>query len=210
MTSEALGVSGRSETLRLYHVLLATRTEGPGLRAAVWVQGCPNHCKGCMAPETWSFTDGFPMDVSELAEEILATPALEGVTLAGGEPFAQAAPLASLAQRLRVHGLGVITFTGYTLAQLKAQHSPGTDALLAATDLLIDGPYIETLACDDRPWVGSSNQAYHFLTDRYRESVAAYKRQKNKLELRILPDGRVIANGMLPEAALRAIKNFQK
>lgn len=179
-----------TDTLRLYQYLLATRTEGPGLRAAVWVQGCPNHCRGCMTPETWSFTDGYDMEATALAEEILATPGLEGVTFAGGEPFAQAAALAAL-------------------AALKARKDSATEALLAATDLLIDGPYIEALACTDKPWVGSSNQQYHHLTDRYRESVAAYEKKKNKLEIRIFPDGRILANGMLPEEALRAVKNLK-
>ena len=198
-----------TDTLRLYQYLLATRTEGPGLRAAVWVQGCPNHCRGCMTPETWSFTDGYDMEATALAEEILATPGLEGVTFAGGEPFAQAAALAALAAPLRAAGLGVITFTGFTLAALKARKDSATEALLAATDLLIDGPYSEALACTDKPWVGSSNQQYHHLTDRYRESVAAYEKKKNKLEIRIFPDGRILANGMLPEEALRAVKNLK-
>lgn len=150
------------------------------------------------------------MSVEKLAKEILATPGLEGVTFAGGEPFCQASALAALAQTLRTHGLGVITFTGYTLAQLKDKQDVATTALLDATDLLIDGPYVQALACGDKPWVGSSNQQYHFLTSRYRESVVAAQKKHNRLEIRILPDGRIIANGMLPADALRAIRELSE
>lgn len=103
------------DVLRLHHYILTTRTEGPGLRAAVWVQGCPNRCAGCMAPDTWSFTDGYEKSVAALAEEILAIPYLEGATFAGGEPFCQAGALANLAGRLRPAGLSIIVFSGYTL-----------------------------------------------------------------------------------------------
>lgn len=30
---------------------VGTRTLGPGVRSVVWVQGCPFHCLGCLAPE---------------------------------------------------------------------------------------------------------------------------------------------------------------
>ena len=32
---------------------------GDGLRAVVWTQGCPNHCKECQNPETWDYEGGF-------------------------------------------------------------------------------------------------------------------------------------------------------
>ena len=31
---------------------------GDGLRAILWTQGCPNHCKGCQNPETWDYGAG--------------------------------------------------------------------------------------------------------------------------------------------------------
>jgi pyruvate-formate lyase-activating enzyme len=30
---------------------VGTRALGPGLRSAVWVQGCPFRCTGCIAPD---------------------------------------------------------------------------------------------------------------------------------------------------------------
>ena len=59
---------------------------------------------------------------------------------------------------------GVIVYTGYCFEELK--EVPGADALLAQTDLLIDGPYIQELD-DGRSLRGSSNQRIIPLTDRY-------------------------------------------
>ena len=39
-------------------------------------------------------------------------------------------------------GLDVVTFTGYLYEELLAKHDPAVDALLAQTDMLIDGPFV--------------------------------------------------------------------
>ncbi|MGB4137003.1 MAG: 4Fe-4S cluster-binding domain-containing protein, partial [Microbacterium sp.] len=39
-----------AERLRWSRFLPATRAEGPGLRAAIWVQGCAVHCPECFNP----------------------------------------------------------------------------------------------------------------------------------------------------------------
>lgn len=191
------------EILRLHHYILCTRTEGPGARATIWVQGCPNHCAGCASPDTWSFAEGYEKRVDELADEIFAVPHLEGVTFAGGEPFCQAQALASLGRRLQREGLSIITFSGYTLADLRDMHEDDVTGLLSVTDVLIDGPYMGELACQDRPLVGSSNQEYHFLTERYAFLEELWRGGKNKAEVRIMPDGRISVNGML-------VLNFMK
>lgn len=185
--------------LRLYHYIPATRTEGPGLRAGLWVQGCPRHCKGCAAPETWAFEAGYEQDIDELTKKILSTPELDGITIAGGEPFCQARALAELLSKLRERSpdFSSICFSGWTLTELNELHSKGVDDLLSKTDLLIDGPYIEALASNARPLVGSSNQEFHFLTPRLKWWKDTWKHTKNKVEIRIMPDGRLSANGMI-------------
>lgn len=53
----------------------------------------------------------------------------------------------------------------------------------------------------DRPLVGSSNQRFHFLTDRYKkEDIMSWK---NSFEIRIDQDGRIWINGMGDLAGLR-------
>jgi anaerobic ribonucleoside-triphosphate reductase activating protein len=96
----------------------------------------------------------------------------------------------------------VVTFTGLTVAKIREADSRDWDALLAVTDLLIDGPFVAALADQSRPWVGSSNQSFHFLTPRYRQLQEALGRMPNTLEVHISPSGVVRTNGMMPDSAL--------
>lgn len=131
-----------------YQLMLAaekigTYALGPGFRAAVWVQGCPFHCEGCIAPE-WTLPGGYPVEVGGLAPRILADNRLEGITLSGGEPMQQANELAKLVQiikRLKPK-LNVICFTGYRYEVLQKSKNTGVQELLDQVDLLIDGPYL--------------------------------------------------------------------
>jgi anaerobic ribonucleoside-triphosphate reductase activating protein len=129
---------------------------------------------------------------------------VEGVTLLGGEPFEQAAPLARFADALRAAGLSVMTFTGYELPQLRqwALMRPDVAALLEATDLLADGPYLRDRPDTARPWVGSTNQGLHALTDRYADEISHLSRHADRLEVRVESDGTVSVNGWAELAVL--------
>ncbi|MER3447925.1 MAG: ribonucleoside-triphosphate reductase activating protein [Candidatus Dadabacteria bacterium] len=184
--------------LRIHRFLPYTRVEGPGERACIWVQGCPIRCSGCAVPWTWPEHGGQEIDVAELAHKILTGPPIEGVTFVGGEPFAQAEALAELGRTVKAAGLSVVTFTGYVLEKILRSPRPGWHDLLAVTDLLIDGPFKRDLLDTSRPWVGSSNQRYHFLTERYRHLKDHLEQIPNRIEVRIGPDGSVLINGLAP------------
>jgi anaerobic ribonucleoside-triphosphate reductase activating protein len=61
---------------------------------------------------------------------------------------------------------------------------------------LIDGPYRQDLSDINRPWVGSSNQRYHFLSSRYLHMKNTLTNIANRLEIRIYQDGQIFLNGM--------------
>ncbi len=182
--------------LRINKFLPFTKVEGPGERACIWVQGCPIHCSGCAVPWTWSEQGGEEVDTEELAKRILNGSQVEGVTFVGGEPFAQAEALAHLGGILQESGLSVMTFTGYVLEGILKSSRLGWHDLVSVTDLLIDGPFRQDLADVSRPWVGSSNQRYHFLTPRYRHLESSLLNIPNRFEVRVHPDGRMFINGM--------------
>ena len=96
-----------------------TDAEGPGRRYAIWVQGCPLRCPGCCNPELLGSEGGTSTTVGQLLERVLATPGIEGISLLGGEPFAQPQGCAELAQGVADAGLSVVVFSGFTLRQLR-------------------------------------------------------------------------------------------
>ena len=61
-------------------------------------------------------------------------------------------------------------------------------------DLLIDGAFEADKVDYSRPWCGSTNQRYHFLTNRYNEEI--FEKYKNKIEINISKNGTIFMNGM--------------
>jgi anaerobic ribonucleoside-triphosphate reductase activating protein len=80
-------------TLRLFGTADDSIVDGPGIRLAVFVQGCAHRCPGCHNPKAQPCEGGRAATVEELVEKVRANPLLAGVTLTGGEPFDQAEPL---------------------------------------------------------------------------------------------------------------------
>lgn len=196
--------------LRIHRFISHTRVEGPGERACIWVQGCTICCPGCAVPWTWPKKGGEIVDTDEMADRILRSPRVEGVTFVGGEPFAQAAALAALGQALQDAGLSVMTFTGYLLQDIIDSGHKEWLNLVAVTDLLIDGPYRQDLADLSRPWVGSANQRYHFLTGRYSYLERSLKIVPNRLEIRVQTNGTTLINGMANTEEVRNLLDYNK
>lgn len=192
-------------TIRLFGTAPDSIVDGPGLRFAVYVQGCTHGCPGCHNPESQPCAGGEARDLDSLMAEIAANKLAQGVTISGGEPFEQAAACAELARRCRALGLNVWTYSGYTYEQLAAWAASalatagGSDAasdpasaraadaacgrasdrasaaqgpasmlphvdpfgaagLLAVTDVLVDGPFVQAKHSYQLKWRGSSNQ----------------------------------------------------
>ena len=149
-----------SQPLRLSGIVEESIVDGPGLRYVLFTQGCPHRCRGCHNPQTHSLEGGFLFTTKAALEQFDGNPLLAGVTLSGGEPFLQAAPLCAVAQGVHERGNTVVTYTGYTFETLQemAVHDPWITRLLDLTDLLIDGPYVEELRDMELRFRGSSNQ----------------------------------------------------
>lgn len=178
--------------LRVFNILKKTKVEGPGIRYCIWTQGCSRHCRGCQAVHTWSHSGGYLVDVKDIIEDIKSQKDIEGVTFLGGEPFEQAEALGIIAEEVQKNELSVLCFSGFLLEELRAEEK--NKLLLDNIDLLIDGEFKQELVDYSRPWCGSSNQRYHFLTDRYNEEI--FTKYKNKVEVNISKNGVIFMNGM--------------
>ncbi|RAM49188.1 MAG: radical SAM protein [Hapalosiphonaceae cyanobacterium JJU2] len=171
-----------------------SEVNGPGCRAVVWVQGCLRECPGCFNTESWSFEINQLVTIDYLAEKILSNSRNQGVTFSGGEPFWQAATLASVARKVKAAGLNVMSFTGFTLEQLQSEYAPaGSQELLGQLDILIDGPYIQSLALNspDSP-VSSSNQRVHVFNPALQDNISW---ASDQIEIHIFKDGSRLVTG---------------
>ena len=151
-------------TLNVYHISEGSYALGPGLRYIIWVQGCMQNCKGCISPQSRPMIANNLIRIETLANSIINNHKIEGITISGGEPFLQASKLALLLQMVKEKRpeLNVIVFSGYQLKQL---NSDKANKFIQYIDLLIDGPYVDELN-DEKGMRGSSNQQFHYLTDR--------------------------------------------
>jgi anaerobic ribonucleoside-triphosphate reductase activating protein len=136
--------------------------EGPGRRSSVLFQSCPLRCKGCWVTHLHSEDAGELVPVPRLAAELL-DPNYErdGISILGGEPFAQPDGLLALVKELRQKGCRhILCYSGYTFEALceKGTKQKSISAVLNEMDILIDGVYVESLAGDAGEWTGSGNQ----------------------------------------------------
>ena len=180
--------------LNIMGYLNRSEVNGPGCRAVVWVQGCWRECPDCFNPASWSLAVNQLVSVEELAERILSEPANQGVTFSGGEPFLQATALADLARQVKAAGLNVMSFTGYTLSELRSPSAPeGVEDLLDQLDILIDGPYVSALVIHkpDSP-VSSRNQRLHIFNPAFADKIDW---ASDQTEIHVLKDGTYVFTG---------------
>lgn len=178
--------------LRVARVTHRTTAEGPHARTAIWVQGCSIRCKGCINPHLFSARGGNLVAPQQIVEDALAA-GDEGLTFLGGEPLDQGEAIAELARLAQEADLGVICFSGYAVQTIR--ESTHGEELLRHVDLLVDGPYVADSPDMDRALVGSTNQRFHHLTNRYSGYEPA--RTPDRIDLRILPSGEVSVAGFL-------------
>ena len=142
---------------------------GEGVRVSLFVSGCTHHCKGCFNQEAWDFAYGEPF-TQKTENELLAAlepDFIDGLTLLGGEPMEpeNQRALMPLLRRFREKFGDTKTlwiYTGCVLeTDLKAEsrwRTEVTDELLAMTDVLVDGPFLEAKKDISLQFRGSSNQ----------------------------------------------------
>lgn len=184
---------------------LHTQSLGPGIRAVVWVRGCAFSCSGCLAPEWIPRNQETFVQVDWLVDQILISKEVSGITLSGGEPMLQAAGLLELVRSVRSkREVNIICFTGFVLDELlREPPSPEIFEFLSEIDLLVDGRYVKELN-DDRGLRGSSNQKFHYLTNRLEH--INFENAKRKVEISINKEF-VLMKGIPTRVGLQTINH---
>ena len=136
----------------------------PGVSVTFFTQGCPHHCKGCHNPETWDFNGGkefTPKVLDEMVVALTANNITRSLCIMGGEPLCEEnlfiVHLVISHIREKLPGTKVYLWTGYIYENLLKNSNPHLKKILEMTDVLIDGPYIESLRDITLPMRGSGN-----------------------------------------------------
>lgn len=143
--------------LQVHALWFGSVVDGPGRRNVVQLQGCHLRCHGCYVPETHDFNAGTPMAVRDVLLPLMSG-VHDGVTILGGEPFAQPRGLWKLVRALKTAGEHVCVYSGYTLETLRRRQDPYVALTLEFIDVLIDGAYVSRLGSSDLAYRGSTNQ----------------------------------------------------
>lgn len=144
------------KSIRIMDIIHDTTVDGPGFRTSIYAAGCEHQCPGCHNPQSWPMDAGREMTVDELMAEITSDP-FAHVTFSGGDPFYQAEAFTALARRIKEEtDKNIWCFTGFTYEQLQSR--PLCKELLQYIDVLVDGPFVQSLRDEDLLFRGSSNQ----------------------------------------------------
>jgi anaerobic ribonucleoside-triphosphate reductase activating protein len=197
---------GKSLQLNLASELPSSLVNGPGYRYVLWVQGCPSRCPGCFNKEFLPFLERNVVTVGDLADRILSTRGIEGVTYSGGEPTSQAESLAALSLILKQHKLTIMCYSGFTYPDLLKSQDVHIKQLLSLTDIFIDGPFIQEKSAN-LIWRGSSNQNVYFLTDSYKQYKAHINDQNSEMEL-VIGNNEIVSTGMINAEVLQRLEKL--
>lgn len=124
---------------------------GPGVRVALFVSGCTNHCEECFNEATWDFCYGKPYTQTTENEilEAMRPDYIRGISLLGGEPMEpkNQPQLLSLVKRIKkeLPHKDIWCYTGFTYDELLSSKAyPNTEIveeLLSFIDVLVDGRF---------------------------------------------------------------------
>ncbi|HSC14976.1 MAG TPA: pyruvate formate-lyase-activating protein [Gammaproteobacteria bacterium] len=122
----------------LHSFTTGSTVDGPGVRVVAWTTGCMWRCRYCHNPDTWTMRNGYPVSVTQAAEELRKyRQGLKvmsgGLTVSGGEPLMQHRFVLKLLKAAKAMGVHTtIETNGYLGDRL-------TDADFDSIDLVMLG-----------------------------------------------------------------------
>lgn len=177
-----------------HNIMLAQMVEkteiyGPGIRSAIWVQGCTLACKGCWNTQMWPKKGGENHSVVELHNLLMNVEGNEGITLLGGEPLQQSEAVLELIKLQKDAGRTVMLYSGYEPEELDLVQQECVDN----SDIVILGRYKEELRNTKLRWRGSENQVLYSPTGRY--TVEDFPDGETEISVHIDGDGKLLITG---------------
>ncbi len=144
--------------MRYHKIRKMDISNGPGVRVSIFFQGCSFHCKGCFNPETWDFQGGEEFGEEQIQRilELAREDYITGLSILGGEPMHPNTIEGTLMLTKRFKkaypSKTIWAWSGFLLEDLMGKE------VLSYLDVLVDGPFVESLRNPNLKWKGSSNQ----------------------------------------------------
>ena len=133
---------------------------GEGVGVALFVSGCPFHCKECFNEEAWDYDYGneFTWDTMEQIMDLARKPYIQRVSILGGEPLAEKNVIwvGGILKKLHddLQGKKIWVYSGYTYEELDETQL----VAISYADVLVDGRFIEEQKDLQLKFRGSRNQ----------------------------------------------------
>jgi len=137
---------------RVHSIQSMGTLDGPGVRFAVFLQGCNLRCKCCHNPDTWELEGGKEYTAGEIFSRVLRFREYfgkdGGITFSGGEPLLQTDFVREVFELCHEAGINTCLDTSGSIL------NDSVKALLAETDRVLldikyteDGLYRENVGC---------------------------------------------------------------
>ena len=123
-------------------ILYPVHVLGPGKRVGIWFNGCNHHCVGCSNPELWEPQERYKISLKalmQLIEHLCEIQPVDGFTLTGGDPFAQADALNQLLAELTKFSDDILVYTGFDYDEVVLKYPQ----IVSKIGVMIDGKYIQ-------------------------------------------------------------------
>ncbi len=141
------------KTLSVAKIVYSTSVDGVGLRNSLYVAGCPIKCEGCHNSQFWDIDSGTIRTLEDVFADLCQDQC--NVSILGGEPLLQYEAVLELCKMIKERTPKTIwLWSGYTLDYIRDNYPE----ILMYINVLVDGPYIESLAKPNLQWKGSTNQ----------------------------------------------------
>ena len=142
--------------IKILDIIEDTTVDGPGFRTTIYCAGCAHKCEKCQNKHSWNFDQGRDVSTDELMQ-VITNDDIANVTFSGGDPMYQAEGFTELARAIKsCTKKNIWCYTGFTFEALLKM--PKQRALLELIDVLVDGPFVDSLKDPDLLFRGSSNQ----------------------------------------------------
>lgn len=151
--------------MRVLTLTTPDMANGLGCRVTIWVAGCNRHCLGCQNEHTWSYDQGKELTAQETREKIffeVGKDFIKGITVSGGDPLAQnEGSLKELIGfisefRSKFPTKDVWIYSGGVYEEMVKDDN--IRGVLDLCDVLVDGPFVQSMKDPDLAFRGSTNQ----------------------------------------------------